>query len=300
MPRQLAPLRSYRTRFFESSREHYPTPPYYGAGWEGHLDYDSGGAGPELVIRARTPLRAQHAAGIFQSLLDAMNLIALTQEVAVVPASSGEMAGLSPTNRNCTARISIAVEGAAGALKLAGVASRRLHIVAALSCLRLSRRACPPGSIVDQPQAIYTQAVIAAYGALECLKVDRSSLAKRRGPTMTDDGSWDDDDTLDNRLRQAGIDRSAEVLWITAGGDQRGKIAPIGRPLSLRDAIYSAAYVRERAGEGSVLAPHDGHNVQSLARALVLGSLGQGHLAAAVPATAAAIPSRGTSAATSL
>lgn len=134
-------------------------------------------------------------------------------------------------------------------------------------------------------------AVTLAYSAIEELRLD--VVVPQGKQSRMPDGSWNPEikADLERRLRGAHIDLSDTHIWTLRGPptriERRRPPKGVGKPkwargpvrdieLPIIDAIAMASWLRSKisthrfSGAAKSLTPYDAHNVQSLARHLIL------------------------------
>jgi hypothetical protein len=144
-------------------------------------------------------------------------------------------------------------------------------------------------------QVQMSTATTLAYSAIEELELEPRSIANR--PVKLLDGSWERSALADLniRLEKAGIDVSTSVVWTVRGSPTRiekSARAPRGikqswsrgmvrdKAVTIQDALIAASWMRSRCTthrypeETKSISMFDVHNVQFLARRLLLESLG--------------------------
>jgi hypothetical protein len=192
------------------------------------------------------------------------------------------------------------------ACALAAQASRHHSSVYAIHKLLLSYRSCCVSGMDLQPSAyklypvendpiahVYiANAVTSAYSAVEELRLD--IVVPQGKQSRMPDGSWNPEikEHLECRLRRAHVDLSDTHIWTLRGPPtriERRRRPPTGvaKPkwargsvrdieLAVIDAIAMASWLRSKisthrfSSGAKSLTPYDAHNVQSLARRLIL------------------------------
>lgn len=228
-----------------------------------------------------------------------------------VPEDKEEMASLAPDVQSELAhrRSSFHMDttGLADAAEVACALSRRVHLRNAAFKFLLSgylfsvhhmelrpgARAASEFRPMRPVHAIwFAQALFAAYGVVEELRVAPNASSAR--PSLLPDGNWNPPvrGDLEQRLRQIGIGENERLYWHVRGRarsiEQRGALkriatSPRGRwsrgetrdvELLFIDAINIASYLRSNqaahVGGGADLTAIDVANVQQLARHLLL------------------------------
>jgi hypothetical protein len=196
------------------------------------------------------------------------------------------------------------------ACKLANRVSRARSLTYALHKLALSYRASSPhmmdlhpgesprlfGIHTDPIHHVYlANAITLAYSAIEELGLEIRS--NQKNPSKMQDGTWNPKvkDDLEARLQKSGIDLSSTLIWTLRGPKTRiEKIRPppsAGKPgwsrgivrdvnILLIDALALASWLRSWTTTHrftkttSSLTVYDTHNVQSLARFLIMKKFG--------------------------
>lgn len=151
-----------------------------------------------------------------------------------------------------------------------------------------------PISYHQDDHVTFCHCIISAYSAIEDLGLEVRASSKK--PSMIN-GKWNPDvkEELENRLHSAGINLSETLVWILRGPRRKIEIA---KPLRIKDkAPWSIGSVRDANVEvvdaiaftswlrsfvashkmkdiSRVISPYDIENVQSLARRLILETLG--------------------------
>jgi hypothetical protein len=138
-------------------------------------------------------------------------------------------------------------------------------------------------------------AVTLAYSAIEELQLEPRSVANR--PVKLSDGSWKPSALADikGRLKKAKIDVGEALAWTVRNSPTRiekSRRAPHGtkqswsrelvrdKAVSIQDALVAASWLRSRctthryAEETRSISMYDVHNVQFLARRLLLENVG--------------------------
>lgn len=202
------------------------------------------------------------------------------------------------------------MNGLLDACRIANLASRARNVAYAVHKLALSYRSCSP-HLMDlhpgesprrfrvQTDPIYhvylANAVTLAYSAIEELGLE--VRASSQNPSRMADGTWNPTvkKKLEERLRGAGIDLSDDQIWTLRGPKtrierdrpppssgkpswSRGGVRDVNVPLI--DALALASWLRSwttthRFNEKArSLTVYDAHNVQSLARRLIMEKFG--------------------------
>ncbi len=250
----------------------------------------------EIIVRATSQVAAKRAFNLFVA-----SIAVLDGDIVWLPHPL-EVERLAENLSD--SKFKMSRPGLTGACALAAQASRHHSSVYAIHKLHLSYRSCCVSGMDLQPSPyklyrvendpishVYVaNAVTLAYSAIEELRLDMPHGKQSRMP----DGSWiaEIKEDLERRLRRAHIDLSDSHIW-TLGGPptriERRRTPPKGsrKPkwargsvrdieLPIIDAIAMASWLRSKisthrfsSGTKS-LTPYDAHNVQSLARRLIL------------------------------
>jgi hypothetical protein len=202
-------------------------------------------------------------------------------------------------------KVKLSRTGLTRACTLAAQASRHHSSAYAIHKLHLSYRSCNVSGIDLQPSPyklypvendpiahVYiANAVTSAYSAIEELRLD--VVVPQGKQSRMPDGSWNPEIKADlkRRLRGAHVDLSDTHIWTLRGPptriERRRPPKGVGKPkwargsvrdieLPIIDAIAMASWLRSRisthrfSSGAKSLTPYDAHNVQSLARRLIL------------------------------
>lgn len=141
-------------------------------------------------------------------------------------------------------------------------------------------------------------AVLVAFSVIEELGLEIRSSSKNKRFNDVSKGEWNPSvkEDTEERLKEQGVDLSESVQWIYRGGPSPmeldikpnfGVLAKDAdgdtvrdRKIEVIDALHKASYIRnfvvahKYSQLVKVLGPYDVHNVQLLARRLILSSLG--------------------------
>lgn len=257
----------------------------------------------EVMIRAPGEAQARRALNLLISSMAVMegSITFCPEPFDLEPREVGTAAG-TPSFRS--------MHGLIDACRLANRASRARNVAYAVHKLAHSYRSCSP-HIMDldpgesprlfrvQTDPIYhvyfANAVTLAYSAIEELGLE--VRASSQNPSRMPDGTWNPTvkTKLEERLRRAGIDLSDDQIWTLRGPKtriERNRPPPSsGKPswsrgsvrdvnLALIDALALASWLRSWTTthrfteKARSLTVYDAHNVQSLARRLVMESVG--------------------------
>ena len=287
-------VRAYGHKLFEE-RGRWPT--YISYGECGRSSFDM-----EIMIRARGPAQARRA----------MNL--LVSAMAVVEGSitfHPEPFSIEPRPVGAAARTRLyrSQSGLLDACELANRSSRSRAASYALHKLALSYQCSAPDMMdlhpgelprlfqvqTDPVYHVYlANAVTLAYSAIEELGLE--IRASQKSPSKAS-GSWNPvvKANLEARLRDSGIDVSNPEIWILRGPKTRiekhrpvphvGKASWSGGPVrdvkvELIEALWLASGLRSTTtthrfpDRARSLTVYDAHNVQSLARRLIIERFG--------------------------
>jgi len=289
-------VRAHGRKLFEE-RGRWPTSTYYGESGPNFFDM-------EIMIRARGPAQARRAMNLLVS-----SVAVLDGSITFVP----EPFSIEPWAKGATAqkKWSISRSGLTTACELANRASRSRAASYALHKLALSYQSSSP-HLMDlhpgesprlfrvQTDPVYhvylANAVTLAYSAIEELGLE--IRASRDNPSRMPDGTWNPavKADLEARLRDSGIDLSETALWTLRGPKtqiERDRPVPaVGKPswsrgrtvrdvnLRLIDALALASWLRSTTtthrfpDRTQSLTVYDAHNVQSLARRLIIERFG--------------------------
>ena len=263
----------------------------------------------ELLIRARSRFVAQRAANLILAailLQDAQLLV--SDEIIAFPGDESDPEDLHPLEISRLRGQQWSQSGLAKASCLAAKASHRKLLKYALLKYWMSHRICSVPWMEFHPDysrrfgveptpenhVILAQSIVAAYGAIEELGFDVRASQQR--PSMKG-GRWNPrvKAHLENRLRRGGIDLTERFDWTIRGTPtriERTRPVPAGpRPRYARgsvrdrwiqvvDAIAYASWLRSKVSAHRIsnlstsLTPYEVHNVQMLARRLLLETMG--------------------------
>ncbi len=277
-------------------RGHAPTGHYFGGDMPTFFDM-------EVMIRAPGEAQARRALNLLVSSMAVLegSITFCPEPFELEPREAG-------TDADTTSFRSM--NGLLNACRLANRASRARNVAYAVHKLAHSYRSCSPHMMDLHPgesprrfrvqtDPIYhvylANAVTLAYSAIEELGLE--IRASQQNPSKMPDGTWNPKvkTNLEERLRRAGIDLSDDQIWTLRGSKtriERDRPPPSsGKPgwsrgsvrdanLLLIDALALASWLRSwttthRFGETArSLTVYDAHNVQSLARRLIMEKLG--------------------------
>jgi hypothetical protein len=204
----------------------------------------------------------------------------------------------------------MSTSGLISACMLANRASRKRALSYALHKLHLSYRSVSPhirdldpssyprrfGVYKDPIFHVYlANAITLAYSAIE--EMELQIRASKENPTRMPDGTWNPKvkSDLELRLQKAGINLKEPHIWTLRGPKtrieklrrpigtskprwSRGQVRDISMPVI--DALAMASWLRSHTSThrftdtAQSLTAYDAHNVQSLARRLLMGTLG--------------------------
>jgi hypothetical protein len=257
----------------------------------------------EVVIRARELSQAKQALNLLIS-----SMAVLDGSITFCP----EPFSIEPREVGTTSHTKsyMSKAGLLDACKLANRISRARYLTYALHKLALSYQSSSPhmmdlhpgesprvyGIHTDPIYHVYlANAITLAYSAIEELGIE--IRASQRRPSKMPDGGWNPivKADLEARLQRSGIDISSTTIWTLRGPKTRiEKIRPppsAGRPswsrgsvrdvnIQLIDALALASWLRSWTTThrftktARSLTVYDAHNVQSLARYLIMEKLG--------------------------
>jgi hypothetical protein len=257
----------------------------------------------EIMIRARGPAQAQHAMNLLVS-----SIAILEGSITFCP----EPFSIEPWQVGTTSynKAFMSMTGLLEACELANRVSRARHLTYALHKLALSYQSSSPhmmdlhpgesprrfGVQVDPIYHVYVaNAVTLAYSAIEELGLE--VRASKKNPSKMPDGTWNPrvKADLEARLRKSGIDISSTAIWTLRGPKtrietlrpppssakpswSRGRVRDVN--LHLIDALALASWLRSWTAAhrfsdtARSLTVYDAHNVQSLARRLIMEKFG--------------------------
>lgn len=257
----------------------------------------------EIMIRAQNLAQAQQAVNFLCSAIAVLDgAVSLCPEPFSIE--------LLPANTVAPTGWSMSRGGLLNACELANRASRNHSSSYALHKLALSYQSSSPHLMdLDPGQSprrfqvlsdpIYhvylANAVTLAYSAIEELGLEIRANAKK--PSKMPDGTWNPDVKADlkKRLQKSGIDPSTTHIWTLRGPKTRiEKMRPppsAGKPnwsrgrvrdvnVQLIDALALASWLRSSTATHKFtkttrsLTVYDAHNVQSLARHLIMDKFG--------------------------
>ena len=288
-------VRAYGHKLFQE-RGHWPTYISYGERRRSSFDM-------EIMIRAPGSPQAWKAMNMLVSAMAVLegSIAFCPEPFSIEP---------RPVGAGAPTKSYLSKSGLLDACELASRASRNRAASYAIHKLALSYQSSSPHvmdldpgksprqfQVRDDP--IYhvhlANAVTLAYSAIEELGLEIWASQKNR--SKMPDGKWNPTVKADieARLRKSGIDDSSTALWLLRGPKTRiERLRPppsIGKPkwsrgkvrdvnLSLIDALALSSWMRSKITThrfpGSVrsLTVYDAHNVQSLARRLIIERFG--------------------------
>ena len=257
----------------------------------------------EVMIRAPGVPQARQALNLLVSSMAVLegSITFCPEPFDLEPREAGTAAGATSFR---------SMNGLLDACRLANRASRTRNVAYAVHKLALSYRSCSP-HVMDldpgesprlfrvQTDPIYhvylANAVTLAYSAIEELGLE--VRASSQNPSRMPDGTWNPTvkTKLEERLRRAGIDLTDDQLWTLRGPKtriERDRPPPsAGKPswsrgsvrdvnVLLIDALALASWLRSWttthrfSDKARSLTVYDAHNVQSLARRLIMEKFG--------------------------
>lgn len=265
---------------------------------------------PEIVIRSRGRVDAQNALDLIGAAIAVWYGECYTDYLVALPLEDNDYSGLDEYDyaQLKTRRLHSAGGGYATAAAFAAKCTNKKRWTYALLKLWLSikiygddwRRFDPSlGSSPYQDKnplnfITYSQSIISAYSCIEELGLQINANSKN--PSMID-GVWNPVvlQDLQNRLSSCGVDQDEKFVWVlrnTPSRVERRHPPPKGgraswanssirdRLIRVEDAILYASRLRSRlsahrvSSETKSLSPIEVHNVQMIARRLLLESLG--------------------------
>ena len=302
----------YRTGFVAFADDGYePLGPFQGAGWTAELVPTRGThiGGRDIVIRARSWFAAQRAADLINGSRMLINGDPdVFGPIKPVAHNEGQPFWMSDTERAAIPDYLISQSWLPTACAIAAKASRRRPWTYAITSYQFSmelfsvhHRDMDPSYLIHHgisrhpaDHVMFSHAILSAFVAIEHI-----GLAVPAGPGRPSriGGAWNPAvlADLEGRLRRARVDPSESVVWIVRGSAtriERRRPLPPGmattwagghvrdRRIAITDAIAHSDYLRDRvAAHGATelarsLSPRDVVNVQSLARFLLLTTLG--------------------------
>ena len=266
---------------------------------------------PEIVIEAATRQAAQRASNLItaaKTLLDGD--FTTGDPYTAIPDDSSALEDLFPPEYDDAIRVSVCTGSIGLAAEVAAKTTHRRRWKLGLVKYWLSLRTCSVPTVDLHPRysykftvdadpinhAVMAQAIIAGYSAIEELDLQIKASANR--PSRLPDGSWNPLVLADlhQRLSAAGIDIDRTIGWHlrnTPTRIERRHAPPSGarapwaarygvrdRMVRIDDAIGYASLLRSRVSAHAShtltksLTVNDVHNVQHLARRLLLETLG--------------------------
>lgn len=269
----------------------------------------------ELVIAARDRKTAQRVIHLLSGSLAVIDggITFGIDEVLAVPENHGDLEGLSAREAEQAIRTNMAREGFLRACVLTSRASRSAHSAYAIFKLLLSYRAVSPHMIDLHPRyeprkfgietdrlfhTYLSNAITLAYSAIEEMQLELR--ASRQNPSRLPNGNWNPKviRDLEARLSRAGIKIPARQIWTLRGPPtriERGrKVVKVVKPswsrgsvrdveIPIHDALGLASWLRSRVTthrfneHTTSLTVYDAHNVQFLARRLLMERFGFWH-----------------------
>ena len=257
----------------------------------------------EVMIRARGMRQAQQAMNLLVAAIAVLegSITFCPEPFSIEPRKVGTM---PQTNSY------MSMDGLVDACVFANRASRRRSSSYAMHKLALSYQSSSPhlmdlhpgysprrfGVVNDPIRHVYmANAVTLAYSAIE--ETGLEVRASQKNPAKMPDGTWNPTvrADLERRLQSAGIDTSDTHIWTLRGPKTRiekkrpppsaGKPSWSGgnvRDVNIRiiDALAMASWLRSGttthrfSDTARSLTAYDAHNVQSLARQLILAKFG--------------------------
>lgn len=265
---------------------------------------------PEIIIRAPDRATAQRAANLILAALAAQDGCLVLEELLALPDPGEPLEDLGDLEYESASKQFLGKGGMGKACAMAAKAALRRRWTNALARLFVSMRTCSIHAMELHPHygtsfgvekepihhAIFAQAITSGYATIEALGLEVRASQKKQSMI---DGSWNPAvlADLEARLVSAGIDLDDRFTWTarntptlierkfadadgTAPSWARGLVRD--RFIKITDAIHRASLIRGRAaahgGGGSPLTgsltAYDVHNVQFLARRLLLDALG--------------------------
>jgi hypothetical protein len=266
----------------------------------------------EITIAARSRIAAQRALNLIQACcgIIAGEVLAFYEDAIAIPSDPNDPEDIRRDEQIAALRNqSLGAPGLGHACSLAAKVSRRRNYQYAVHKLFLSFRTAS-AAIVDldpaqglnrfradaDPAALvaFASAVTLAFSAIEELQLESRGSTER--PSSRPDGSWHPDRLaeLEARLVASRIDTTELIAWTERGGVtriERARVRPQGqrfnwatgpvrdRDVPITDALRAASWLRSKvtthkfAAETRSLKLYDVHNVQFLARRLVLESM---------------------------
>lgn len=284
------------TEKLRQQRGHAPTGNYFGPEMPTFFDM-------EIMIRAPGGAQARHALNLLVSSMAVLqgSITFCPEPFDLEPREGSTAAGSTPF---------ASMSGLIDACRLANRASRARNVAYAVHKLTLSYRSCSPYLMDLDPSesprlfrvqadpiyhVYFANAVTLAYSAIEELGLEIRASAQN--PSKMPNGSWNPTvkTDLEQRLQSAGIDLSDDQLWTLRGPKtriERNRPPPsVGKPswsrgsvrdvnVALIDALALASWLRSRttthrfSETTKSLTVYDAHNVQSLARRLIMEKSG--------------------------
>lgn len=267
---------------------------------------------PQVFVEAKTRLAAQRVCDLISAgfvIIDGCKLFEYDDET-VLPHDITMLEDLSEFDLLSAGRNTIYRDNVQLAALFASKMSLRKHIRYAALKQKLSFSLAGAHSVHVDP--FYNQkffgvesdpsllvsmatAITLAYSSIEELQLEPRPFGNK--PVKLEDGSWDPKAraNLDDRLNRAKIDLSTKIIWNIRGSPTRihkSRRAPPGtrqpwaqgvvrdKAVSVQDALVAASWIRSRCTTHRYskitesISMYDVHNVQFLARALLMKSLG--------------------------
>jgi hypothetical protein len=256
----------------------------------------------EIIIRATSQVAAKRAFNLFVA-----SIAVCDGDIRWLPhpLEIERLAEKLSDSKLSDSEFKISRTGLTRACELAAKASRHRSSAYAIHKLHLSYRSCGVSGMDLQPSPhkLYSvendpiahvyiaNAVTSAYSAIEELRLD--IVVPQGKQSRMPDGSWNPEikADLERRLRAAHIDLSGTCIWTLRGPptriERRRPPKGVGKPkwargsvrdieLPIIDAIAMVSWLRSKisthrfSSGAKSLTPYDAHNVQALARRLIL------------------------------
>jgi hypothetical protein len=270
-------------------------------------------AAPEILVEAATRSSAQRAVNLLRACLAVVNGDLLTDldDALAVPCKPGKPEDLSEAEYKSGLHRNIAIHNIGPAAEMAITASSARSFQYAIHKLFLSLQTVSAPIMHYHPHyspRLYgveaepanhvrlANALTLAYSAIEEMQLE--VRGSREKPAARPDGSWNPNTLADlrKRLKSAGIDVDEPIIWTIRGAPTRiermkrhpkGALAswasgvvrdqevPITDALRFASSIRSGVTTHRFVKESRSITFYDAHNVQHLARRLVMERLGQ-------------------------
>lgn len=267
---------------------------------------------PEILIEAPNRLTAQRALNLVRACNAIVNgdLLGDLEAVLAIPHDPGRPEGLNKYELDAGFWLNIAAHHLGIAARMAIRASHARSFQYAIHKLFLSLQTASAPVMDFHPRynpQLYkvesdpanhvklSNAITLAHSAIEEMQLEVRGSHKK--PAVKPDGGWDPERLADlrKRLTAAGVDTAEPIIWSIRGTPtriQRMKRHPKGTPavwasgavrdqeVPLTDALRFASSLRSSVtthkfvSESQSISLYDAHNVQHLARRLIMERLG--------------------------